>query len=348
MLGGKTLTWACLVLLVCLAAFVSLGCGLTRAVDYRLPGSTIQPLGYAATNRQREFGQTFCATLAHVDVSGAFAPCSQWIEGAPATAPPATAPIPANLGVLVVAGILGQCFESSGLHVFEQGIAHLRDDHGLRVHEVRVSGLGSSEANAVQIEAFLQRTPGEFIAVGYSKGISDLMVAVQTGALARSRIKALVSVAGTVAGSRLADLPSDAALDGIERAIRRAGAGKCDVQDAGGIRSLRRDVRYAFLQKWMPPADLRTFSIVGVTTREQTSSVLWPLWDQVHYYSADEDSQVIAEEGILPGAAFLGVARGDHWAVALPFSEAGNTLVNRNRFPRTALLEALIRIVHGT
>jgi hypothetical protein len=60
-----------------------------------------------------------------------------------------------------------------------------------------------------------------------------------------------------------------------------------------------------------------------------------------------EDCQVIAGEGVLPGAAFLGIAKGDHWAVALPFSEAGNTLVNRNRFPRTALLEALVRAVHG-
>jgi hypothetical protein len=334
-------------LLVCVLMLSVAGCGLKQRVTYRLQGAAIQPLGFSVIDRQAAFGQAFCATLAHLDEAGTWGNCSKWMEGTPATAQATTTPIPTDLGVMIVAGIFGQCFEDAGVHIYEQGIAHLRDVHRLRIYEVVVSGVGSSEANAAQIEAFLQNTPGDFVAVGYSKGIADLMVAVQTGTLARTRIKVLVSVAGTVAGSRLADLPSEAALHGVERAIRRAGVGKCDVQDAGGLRSLRRDVRYAFLQRWSPPPDLRTFSIVGVTSREQTSSVLWPLWDHVNYYSADEDSQVVFEEGILPGAAFLGIAKGDHWAVALPFFEAGNMLVTRNRFPRTALLEAIVRIVNG-
>jgi hypothetical protein len=324
-----------------------MGCGLRRAVDYRLEGSVMQPLGFAATDGRGGFAQTFCATLAHVDPSGMWAPCSQWLRGAPAAAPAAGTAIPANLGVLIVPGIFSQCFEGGGLQIYAQGIAHLREAHGLRVYEVRVSGAGSSAANAAQIEEFLRGTPGEFIAIGYSKGISDLMEAVQTGPLARARIKALVSVAGTVAGSRLADLPDEAALAGIERALRRAGLRSCDVQDAGGLRSLRRAVRYAFLQQWDPPDGLRTFSLVAVSARDETSSVLHPLWDHLRYFSADEDSQVVAEEGILPGAAFLGVANADHWAVALPFFEAGNTLVTRNRYPRTALLEAIVRAVNG-
>ena len=58
---------------------------------------------------------------------------------------------------------------------------------------------------------------------------------------------------------------------------------------------------------------------------------------------------MIAEEAIIPGARFLGVARGDHWAMALPFFEHANAeyrkKVNWNRFPRTALLEAIVRYV---
>jgi hypothetical protein len=49
------------------------------------------------------------------------------------------------------------------------------------------------------------------------------------------------------------------------------------------------------------------------------------------------------------GGAFLGTALGDHWAVALPFSEVHNPIfdgvVDRNRFPRTALLQAMVRFV---
>ena len=50
-----------------------------------------------------------------------------------------------------------------------------------------------------------------------------------------------------------------------------------------------------------------------------------------------------------PGGLFLGTALGDHWAVALPFAEAHDSaldrLVDHNRYPRTALLEALVRFV---
>ena len=58
---------------------------------------------------------------------------------------------------------------------------------------------------------------------------------------------------------------------------------------------------------------------------------------------------MVAEEAIIPGARFLGVARGDHWALALPFSEHPNPdvvkRVDKNRFPRAALLEAIVRFV---
>ena len=68
-------------------------------------------------------------------------------------------------------------------------------------------------------------------------------------------------------------------------------------------------------------------------------------------YSQDQDSQVVAEEGILPGADFLGIAKGDHWALAVPFSDhpdpAIRKAVDRNRFPRVALLEALVRFVYA-
>ena len=45
----------------------------------------------------------------------------------------------------------------------------------------------------------------------------------------------------------------------------------------------------------------------------------------------------------------LGIARGDHWALALPLSEHPNPeivrKVDHNRYPRIALLEAIVRYV---
>ena len=67
------------------------------------------------------------------------------------------------------------------------------------------------------------------------------------------------------------------------------------------------------------------------------------MWKTNAIYSIDQDSHIIAEEAVIPGSEFLGVANGDHWAVALPMSMFPK--VNWNRFPRTALLEAIIRHV---
>jgi hypothetical protein len=73
------------------------------------------------------------------------------------------------------------------------------------------------------------------------------------------------------------------------------------------------------------------------------------MWQLQSTYSIDQDSQMIAEEAIIPGARFLGAAKGDHWALALPFWEHPNQTIRRkvdhNRYPRTVLLEAIVRYV---
>ena len=117
----------------------------------------------------------------------------------------------------------------------------------------------------------------------------------------------------------------------------------CGITDEGGIGSLRRDVRYRALRAWNPPATLRSYSLAAVSTLNQTSKPLHTMWKTNAIYSIDQDSHIIAEEAIIPGSQFLGVAHGDHWAVALPMSNYPK--VDWNRFPRTALLEAIIRHV---
>ena len=83
------------------------------------------------------------------------------------------------------------------------------------------------------------------------------------------------------------------------------------------------------------------------------SQVLEVPWGALHVYSLDEDSQMIADDAIVPGGRFLAVARAGHWAVALPFDETTDPeerrralkAVDRNTYPRAALLEAILRMV---
>ena len=61
---------------------------------------------------------------------------------------------------------------------------------------------------------------------------------------------------------------------------------------------------------------------------------------------------LLGEDAVLPGSVLLGYARGDHWAVAEPFSRVRGPfgwlprhLADRNAYPRELLLEAIVRAV---
>jgi hypothetical protein len=333
------------------AALVALGSCVPK-VDYRLTGVTAAPLGARMQDVSSEYAKTFCGTLSHLDPAHeAWGPCSRYLESASADEPPLEAEIPKDLGVLVVGGIFSHCFESQGIHAFAPSLAHLRDRHGLSVGSIGVDGLGTPVDNAARIDAYLQAHPGKYIAVGHSKGSVDLMTAIQLHQSAKQQIVALVSVAGAVGGSRLMDYPMSIAKIGFQAAARQSGLGTCPIDSYDGMRSLRREVRYKFLTEWRPPESLRSFSIVGVVPEDQTSTVLRSMWRRLEYYSVDHDSQVVAEEAVIPNARYLGVAKGDHWALALPFSEHPDENLRRrvshNRFPRTALLESVVRFIHA-
>jgi hypothetical protein len=338
---------------VCAAAVIaSLSCNRPTpipAVTYRLPAVELSPIP-PGRNAQAEFAKIFCDVLRHDasldDPPVGWESCGQYIEGGVEQGTSALSAIPTKYRVLLVSGIFSECLAPQGIAAFSQGLAHLKARHGLDAMEAPVSGVGSSTVNAKQINDFLQTRSGEYIAIGYSKGAPDLMEAMTTaGSPAATRIKALVTVAGAVGGSRLPDVLSDRMEEWLRATLKQSGIPGCSVKDAGGIESLRRSTRQAFLARYVATAP--GFSIVGMSDEQTTSRVLQLPWTWLSQYSRDQDSQVIAEESVLPGGTYLGVARADHWAIALPFWEkhADAAEVNKNRFPRTALLEAIVRFV---
>ncbi len=159
-------------------------------------------------------------------------------------------------------------------------------------------------------------------------------------------MKALITVAGAVGGSRLPD--------GIPKALSSILGGiniplpDCQIKGLAGLDALRRKDRYDFLSDHRSTLP-RAYSIAAKSSKEKTSKILQGPWTQLTAYSIDEDSQVIRDDAVVPGGAFLGTAMADHWAVTLPFAEAHDPgfdkLVDRNSYPRTALLEAMVRFV---
>jgi hypothetical protein len=342
----RTMTVGCLA-----AALIAVcACGAGPIVTYRLPGIVTVPLGSQVTDASVPFGQVFCATLTHLDpLHAQWGACRQYLETGVTEQPPASAVIPTDWRVLVVGGIFSHCFEQRQVYAFEQALEHLHTAHHLETRLLKVGSVDAPEENAKTIAEYLGKHPGKYIAIGHSKGAVDLMVALQNHKAAQDNIRALVSVAGAISGSRLVDFGTPATIAGFRKAIRNSGLGNCRITENGGVASMRRQTRNEFLRHWSPPSSLRAYSIVGVVDRDHTSKPIRAMWLLQSLYSIDQDSQLIAEEAVMPGARFLGIAKGDHWALALPLSEHPNPeivrKVDHNRYPRIALLEAIVRYV---
>jgi hypothetical protein len=247
----------------------------------------------------------------------------------------------------VIPGLLGQCL-SPRIQAFGDALAHLRDKHGLSAEYFDVPAVGSCEYNAAIIANHLRERhradPRKYIVVGYSKGACDLMTALVAHPEVRETVAALVTVVSPVGGSRLPELTPEY----VVRKLRKLSIGPCDQGDGGGVESVRRPARQAFLRDHPSPL-VPTYSLVAVSEEETTTRLLKSFWRKLSMISLDQDAQVISSEGIPPGARFLGVLKGDHWAVGIPFELAKDPrvrdLFDHNHFPRIAVLEAAVRVV---
>jgi hypothetical protein len=107
-------------------------------------------------------------------------------------------------------------------------------------------------------------------------------------------------------------------------------------------------MRHEFIQNHPNPS-VPTYCLAAVAQRKNTSRILLATFDYLSFFDSNQDSQMIVSDAIAPHSTFLGIANGDHWAVAMPFEDSHEdlmkALVNKNHFPRTILLEATLRFV---
>ena len=181
--------------------------------------------------------------------------------------------------------------------------------------------------------------------VGYSKGTPDVLEAIVSYPEIRSRLAAVVSIAGAVGGSPLANDAEQYQAD----LLRHFPGAACDAGDGGGVASLRPAVRRAWLAQNPLPSDVPTYSVVTLPQPERISSILRGSNDKLSRIDGRNDSQVIFYDQIIPGSTLLGYLNADHWAIALPIARAhetiGSLFVTQNAYPREALLEAVLRFV---
>jgi hypothetical protein len=183
------------------------------------------------------------------------------------------------------------------------------------------------------------------VLVGYSKGTPDILEGLATYPELAQRVAAVVSVAGSVNGSPLADNAPESMLTLLEYLP----GSECDAGDGGALGSLKPSMRRDFARTHELPEMVRYYSLASFAQREQISFGLRGGYDDLAKIDPRNDSQLLFYDQIIAGGALLGFINADHWAVALPISRErpglAATLVNRNEFPREILLEAIVRHV---
>jgi hypothetical protein len=337
------------------------GCHRTFApkITYPLPPVAFLPINSEGIrDASNGFEATFCSVFKEFQAQEEY-PCEHFIrDSSPNQKPqPSLFADDASLSryrVILVSGFLSGCLRGTQYNVFGDADKYLLQHH-VTLERIPIEGMESVEADSRQIIDYLnvstkQGDDRPLILVGYSKGAADLEAAIiriknETHPALWSRIAALITVAGMIGGSRVYDQldhPEDVSTLLSHFPFFDCPPGKRD------FRSLSRQERQKFLlANWSELAEVPTYSLTTISTPDQTSRVLKPFWDLLTVYGIDEDSQMAQPEQIGPKAVYLGVAQADHWAVALPLEDdpALRTLVNRNHFPRAALIEALLRFV---
>ena len=248
----------------------------------------------------------------------------------------------------LVPGLAWQCVRkwldednSASLHVAQ---------YGFDTHLFEVGGLTSPENNAQQIRDHIAALSLEdrqrpIILVGHSKGTVDILQALVSYPEVRSQVVAVVSLAGAVGGSPLAEDSKQSTVNMLAH-VPRSG---CDTGDEGAMASLHTQTRKNWIANNPLPEDIRYFSVIAVPDREHVSIGLRKEYKKLGEIDVRNDGQLIFYDQFIPGATLLAFTNADHWAMSTPVARqlaiSQATLANKTEYPREALLESILRFV---
>jgi len=265
-------------------------------------------------------------------------------ENEPQSPPPALPSHDSRLRILIVPGAFAECFPEFGMP-FEDAAAPLRQ-RGYRIDFIPVSGRSGADHNAAQIAAAVEQLPDDtadrIVLIGHSKGAVDILhFLVNHPQLAR-RITAVVSVAGAVNGSPLAD---DFAVT-YRRVFSRIPRMYCQTGDRDVVNSLTRSYCMTWLASHRLPQHVKYFSLGGFARREDIHPMMLLTYDLLAMAEPRNDGYVAFSDQVIPGAMLLGYANLDHWDIALPVRERLNFGgVNSRAVARELLFEAIVLTV---
>jgi len=193
----------------------------------------------------------------------------------------------------------------------------------------------------------LPEDDARLVLIGYSKGAPDILEAVVSYPEIRARVAAVVSTAGAIGGSALANDATQSQL-GL---LRHWPGAQCSLGDERGLDSLRPATRKAWLADNTLPDDFPYYSLVTFPQPERISAVLRLSYNKLAQLDARNDGQLLFYDQVIPRSTLVAYVNADHWALAVPIGRTHaflrSTFVNHNDFPREAMLEALLRFVES-
>jgi hypothetical protein len=349
----------CYILMVLTSAGVCLvlaACATEPLVPFSTdtPPLVLAPAAQAGVGDKRaRFREIYCAVLEARRGLPDYRRCEEALtrigeEPAGMLRPVDLGPSKRRLVAAVAPGLGYECFEK-WLEPSGSVAEHVRQ-YGYDQLLLKIDALSSTANNARQIRDALLAMPvvsgpARLVLIGYSKGTPDILQALVTYPEIRNRVAAVISLAGAVGGSPLANDASQYQAD----MLRHFPGATCESGDGGAVENLRPATRRAWLAANELPMGIRYYSLVTFPQPERISSVLRSSYRKLARIDPRNDGQVIFYDQVIPGSDLMAYVNADHWALAVPIARSHTTigaiLVTQNAYPREALLEALLRFV---
>jgi hypothetical protein len=268
-------------------------------------------------------------------------------ESPPAAPKPPTGDLPKRYRIAFVPGFFSECFDRYA-RPFSDAQRALEAE-GFEVDYVRVPGRGTAAANAKTLAdriAALDSDPRPIILFAHSKGLPDTLEMLVQYPKEGSRVAAVVSFAGAANGSPLAD--------DLLGPYRELGATfplpGCDAGTGDEIHDLRRDVRLEWWRKHQRELKAPIFALVAAPRPDKVSPGTRTTYNRLALVDARNDGKLLWQDQLVAGGYLLGYANADHWAIAIPVSEALPYIafMFRDGAPRPAFVRAAIEVVAAT
>jgi hypothetical protein len=253
-----------------------------------------------------------------------------------------------NFLVAIVPGFGWECFEG-WLESEYSGVSHV-EKFGYEVIQLKVDGLSGTENNARQISEQIANLPPEqagrpLILLGYSKGAADILQAVVDYPELAEKVVAIISAAGAVGGSALAN----GAKQSQANILTKIPKSDCSEGDGGAVNAMKPASRQKWLAENNLPEHISYYSVATFPDPEYISSVLKSSYRKLGKIDARNDSQLVFYNQLIPKSTLVAYVNADHWAIAVPIARTHSftaaAFTTQNHYPREALFESILRYI---